>query len=154
MEEGKADVLGLYMVTTLIEQGEWEGELADHYTTFLAGIFRSVRFGGASAHGRANLIRFNFFREQGAFVRNAETGTYQVVPDAMASAVDALSERLLVLQGDGDYDAVEAFVTEYSEMDAQLRDDLARLNDAGIPVDIRYEQGLQHLGLEGVLAVR
>ena len=64
IEEGKADVLGLYMITRLQEQGELEGSLEDYYTTFLAGIFRSVRFGAASAHGEANMVRFNFFADR------------------------------------------------------------------------------------------
>ena len=51
LEEGKADILGLYMITQLHEKGEIEGDMKDYYTTFLAGIFRSVRFGAASAHG-------------------------------------------------------------------------------------------------------
>src|SRR3546814_13234512 len=76
LEEGKADILGLYMIMQLLEKGELEGSPEDYMTTFLAGIFRSVRFGASRAHGVANMIRFNYFREQGAFQR-AENGTYQ-----------------------------------------------------------------------------
>ena len=76
MEEGKADVLGLYMIKSLYEKGEIkEGELMDYYVTFVAGIFRSVRFGASSAHGRANMVRFNYFLEKEAFKKN-EDGTY------------------------------------------------------------------------------
>lgn len=147
MEEGKADVLGLYMVTKLQEMGEWEADMMDHYTTFLASIFRSIRFGAASAHGRANLVRFNFFKEQGAFTRDAETGTYRVDPAKMQAAVDALSQRILALQGEGDYEAVAAFAEQYGQMDPQLQADLDRLSTRGIPVDIVYEQGADVLGL-------
>lgn len=147
IEEGKADVLGLYMVTELIEQGEWDGALIEHYTTFLASIFRSIRFGTSSAHGRANLIRFNFFKEMGAFTRDDETGTYRINPDNIRPAIDALSEKILTLQGDGDYEAVQAFVDQYQQMDPQLEADLARLAEAGIPVDIVFEQGVEVLGL-------
>ncbi|NBC15919.1 MAG: Zn-dependent hydrolase [Bacteroidetes bacterium] len=147
IEEGKADVLGLYMVTELIDQGEWDGDLDAHYATFLASIFRSIRFGTASAHGRANLIRFNFFKEQGAFTRDEATGTYRVNPDQMQAAVDALSEKILTLQGDGDYEAVQAFVDQYQRMDPQLQADLDRLEAAGIPVDIVFEQGPSVLSL-------
>ena len=147
IEEGKADVLGLYMVTSLIEDGEWDGDLAEHHATFLASIFRSIRFGTASAHGRANLIRFNFFKEMGAFTRDEATGTYRVDADQMQVAVDALSERILTLQGDGDYDAVQAFVDQYQQMDPQLQADLDRLAAAGIPVDITFEQGMDVLSL-------
>ncbi|MDX2427927.1 MAG: Zn-dependent hydrolase, partial [Xanthomonadales bacterium] len=79
LEEGKADILGLYMVQKLRENGEiTEGELMDNYVTFLAGIFRSIRFGASSAHGRANMIRFNYFSDAGAFSRDPDTGTYRV----------------------------------------------------------------------------
>ncbi|HSN52107.1 MAG TPA: Zn-dependent hydrolase, partial [Woeseiaceae bacterium] len=103
MEEGKADVLGLYMVIELLKAGELgEADIMDYYVTFMAGIFRSVRFGAASAHGKANMVRFNFFKEQGAFVRDPETGTYRVDAERMTQAMTELSRRLLTLQGDGD----------------------------------------------------
>ncbi len=142
LEEGKADILGLYMVGALREAGELDVDLIDNYTTFLAGIFRSVRFGSASAHGRANMIRFNFFEEHGAFERDADTGTYRVHFDRMQEAVNALSERILRLQGEGDYTAVADFVEQYGQMGAQLQADLDRLQAQGIPVDIVFEQGM------------
>ena len=119
----------------------------DHYVTFVASIFRSIRFGTASSHGRANLIRFNFFQERGAFTRDDATGTYTIHPDALAEASQALSERILTLQGDGDYAAVAAFVDRYLVVPPTLDADLARLGAAGIPVDIVYDQGLDVLGL-------
>jgi hypothetical protein len=148
LEEGKADVLGLYMVTQLTEQGDEDGvALEDAYTTFLASIFRSIRFGAASAHGRANAIRFNFFEEMGAFTRDPSSGTYRVDMEQMRAAVDALSERILRLQGDGDYDAVTSFVGQYGSIGPMLQGDLDRLASAGIPVDIVFEQGVDVLGL-------
>jgi hypothetical protein len=147
LEEGKADVLGLFMITELQRLGEIDVDISDHYVTFLAGIFRSVRFGAASAHGRANMVRFNYFAEKGAFSRDAESGTYRVHFDRMAEAVNSLSERILVLQGDGDYDAVADFVGIYGQMSDQLRDELLRVDAAGIPVDIVFEQGLSVLDL-------
>ena len=109
MEEGKADVLGLYMTTSLLESGEiTEGTLEDYYVTFIASIFRSVRFGATSAHGRANMVRFNYFQERGAFTRDDATGTYRVDFDAMREAMNGLSELILTLQGDSDHDASAA----------------------------------------------
>jgi len=155
MEEGKADVLGLYMVRALADEGELDVELMDNYTSFLASIFRSVRFGSASAHGRANLIRFNYFRERGAFSRNADTETYAVNPDSMVQAMNALSRDILTLQGDGDYEAVADFVQTYSPMPKELQADLDRLQEAGIPIDITYEQGRSVLtGLDPATATR
>jgi hypothetical protein len=113
IEEGKADILGLYMVTELFRRGEFaEGEVMDNYVTFLAGIFRSVRFGASSAHGRANMVRFNFFQEQGAFTRDDATGTYSVDFETMQQAMVELSRLILTLQGDGDYDGVGALLQE------------------------------------------
>jgi hypothetical protein len=147
LEEGKADVLGLYMVSSLIDQGEYAGDLMEHYVTFVASIFRSIRFGAASAHGRANLVRYNFFAERGAFTREETTGLYRIDPEKLAAASQALSERILTLQGDGDYDAVAAFVDQYQVIGSTLQADLDRVAAAGIPVDIVYEQGLDVLGL-------
>jgi hypothetical protein len=148
LEEGKADILGLYMIQKLREKGEiTEGELMDDYVTFMAGIFRSVRFGASSAHGVANMIRFNFFQEAGAFSRDPDTGTYRVDVPAFEQAVRDLGERILILQGDGDYAGVAALVSEMGQVGPQLQADLDRLASASIPVDIVFEQGADVLGL-------
>lgn len=147
LEEGKADVLGLYMVTALNGMGELPGDVTDNYVTFLASIFRSVRFGASSAHGRANIARFNYFKERGAFSRDAATGTYRVDPVRMRDAMNALSEQILRFQGDGDYAGVQAFMARYGTIDAELQGDLDRLARAGIPVDVTFEQGTDVLGL-------
>jgi len=147
IEEGKADILGLHMIGQLIEMDEWDGARRDHQVTFLAGIFRSVRFGASSAHGRANMVAFNYFRENGAFERNEETGRYRIDFDAFGEAVDGLSNRILMLQGDGDYEATGAFLEQYGQMPDFLADDLARAGEAGIPVDIRLIQGKEVAGL-------
>ena len=142
LEEGKADVLGLYMVTKLHEQGELgDADLMDNYVTFLAGIFRSIRFGASSAHGQANLLRFNFFQQAGAFTRDDATGVYSVDLDRMQDAVDALSEKILRLQGDGNYEGVVKLVDGMGSIGATLQVDLDRLSGAGIPVDVVFEQG-------------
>lgn len=148
LEEGKADILGLYMVQKLREKGEiTEGELMDDYVTFLAGIFRSVRFGASSAHGVANMIRFNFFEQAGAFSRDEATGTYRVNVPEFEQAVRDLGERILTLQGDGDYAGVDALVADMGKVGPQLQADLDRLAAAAIPVDIVFEQGAEVLGL-------
>ena len=148
LEEGKADILGLYMVQRLREMGEIsEGELMDNYVTFLAGIFRSVRFGASSAHGRANMIRFNYFSDAGAFSRDPASGTYRVNVKEFEQAVKDLSNDILVLQGNGDYDAVAAFVAEKGNVGSQLQADLNRLDAISIPVDIVYQQGREVLGI-------
>jgi len=149
MEEGKADVLGLYMITELAERGELgDVDLMDYYVTFMAGIFRSTRFGASSAHGRANMVRFNFFSEAGAFVRDAETGRYRVDQAAMKQAMENLSRLLLTLQGDGDYEGALELTNTKGVIGPALQADLDRLSEANIPVDIRFNQGVSELGLE------
>ncbi len=149
MEEGKADVLGLYMVIELLKAGELgEADIMDYYVTFMAGIFRSIRFGAASAHGKANMVRFNFFEEQGAFVRDPELGTYRVDADRMTQAMTDLSRLLLMLQGDGDYQRASELTETMGVIGDRLQADLDRLTRAGIPVDITFRQGLAPLGLD------
>jgi hypothetical protein len=143
LEEAKADVLGLYMITALFDRGELhEGEILDHYVTFLAGLFRSVRFGASSAHGRANMIQFNYFSERGAFARGTD-GRYRVDLERMRVAVRELASRILVLQGDGDHAGAGALLESHGVIRAALAEDLARINAAGIPVDVVFEQGLE-----------
>ena len=147
LEEGKADILGLYMVTQLKEQGVLEeGELMDYYVTFLAGIFRSVRFGASSAHGKANMLRFNYFNQQEAFTR-AKDGAYSVNMEKMKDAIAGLSAKILKLQGDGDKAGVLALMRKDGTVSEALQIDLDRLTTADIPVDVVFEQGLETLGL-------
>lgn len=149
LEEGKADVLGLYMVTSLRDKGMIkEGSLEDNYVTFLASIFRSIRFGSSEAHGQANLIRFNFFKEMGAFSFDESTHTYKVNFDKMQKATNALSEKILRLQGDGDYQGVVDFIDKYGKVGPQLKASLDRLAEQDIPVDVTFNQGKDVLGLE------
>lgn len=149
LEEGKADILGLYMITELHGKGEIEeGELMDNYVTFLASIFRSVRFGAASAHGQANMMRFNYFKEQGAFSRDAETGRYRVDFEKMQEAMTKLSNLILIIQGDGDYAAARELLETKGVVGAELQADLDRLAEADIPVDVTFIQGKEVLGLK------
>lgn len=148
-EEGKADVLGLYMIDSLAQRGEMDADrLDDNYITFLAGILRSVRFGGTDAHAQANMLRFNFFAERGAFVRDEASGKYRVDVEKMRAAADELAAKLLTVQGDGDYAEANRMTEELGTVGPKLAADLERLADAGIPIDIRFEQGLDVLGLE------
>ncbi|MBQ0718531.1 MAG: hypothetical protein KBT64_15070, partial [Sulfitobacter litoralis] len=94
-----------------------------------------------------NMIRFNFFEQAGAFSRDEKTGTYSVNLAEFEQAVKDLSNHLLTLQGNGDYDAANAFVAEMGGVGPQLQADLDRLASAAIPVDIVFEQGVEVLGL-------
>ncbi len=147
LEEGKADVLGLYMVTSLLKKGELSGDIKSYYTTYMAGILRSVRFGASSAHGKANMQCFNYFNEQGAFERS-EKGTYRVNFEKFETAMNNLSALILKLQGDGDKNAVEKAQKEKGIIHPTLQGDLDRLSKKGIPVDIVFEQGVDVLGMK------
>lgn len=146
LEEGKADILGLFMIKQLHDKGELDADLKDFYVTFMAGIFRSVRFGSSSAHGRANMIRFNYFKSFGAFERN-EDGTYAVNFEKLEEAMESLANKILTLQGDGDYEGVAKLVNEMGGIGDELQSDLDRLQEASIPVDIVFEQGAEVLGI-------
>lgn len=147
IEEGKADILGLYLVTKLNEMGVFtETDLMDNYVTFMAGIFRSVRFGASSAHGMANMLRFSFFLKEGAFTRN-DDGTYSINIEKMKTASKALTQKILKLQGDGNYDDVSKWIDTDGKISPQLQADLDRVNEKGIPSDIYFQQGPSVVGL-------
>jgi hypothetical protein len=148
LEEGKADILGLYMVTRLLAQGELTGTtIEDYYVTFLASIFRSVRFGAGDAHGRANAAQLSYFEDHGAFVRDSASGRYRVDVPKMRSAVDSLGGLILKLQGDGDYERVKQFMARRGVLSPTVTGDLARLGGKRIPVDVVFDQGPTVLGL-------
>ena len=147
LEEGKADILGLYMVSSLLKKGELEGDIRDYYTTFMAGILRSVRFGAGEAHGKANMLCFNFFNSKGAFERTSE-GTYKVNFEKFETAMNDLSREILTLQGNGDKAAVEKVQKDMALIHTDLKSDLDRLGKKGIPVDLIFEQGISVLGLK------
>ncbi|MBN1986042.1 MAG: Zn-dependent hydrolase [Prolixibacteraceae bacterium] len=148
IEEGKADILGLWCVYQLNEMGELgEKDMMDNFVTFMAGIFRSVRFGAASAHGKANMMRFYYFQETGAFERDPATGTYRVNFEKMKEAMFSLSETILKIQGDGNYETAKQLIEEKGFIRDELQNDLDRIGEAGIPRDIVFEQGPEVLGL-------
>jgi hypothetical protein len=147
IEECKADVLGLYMVTQLVDKGELEGKLDDFYVTFTASVFRSVRFGAGSAHGKANMITFNTLVDNGAVIRQKD-GTYKVDVVKMRAVIEKLAGDLLILQGNGDAQATADYLGKLGVVPAALAADLERVNKAGIPVDLIFNQGAEVLGLE------
>lgn len=148
LEEGKADIMGLYIVSKMYEKGELtEGEVMDNFVTFFAGIFRSSRFGAASAHGKANMMRFNYFAEKGAFTRSNE-GIYTINFDKMKTAMISSLQDILHLQGDGDYEATSKLIKETGIIKPMLQSDLDRLAAANIPVDIVFEQGIENISLK------
>ncbi|MBW2276183.1 MAG: peptidase [Deltaproteobacteria bacterium] len=135
IEEAKADILGMFLNYMLIDKGMHPAEFVENvYASFLGGFFRSVRFGANEAHGKANVIQFNYLAEKGAVVRG-EDGKYACVADKMPDAVKSLAHDLLMIEALGDYGAAKAFVEKYGEMPKEMQEALDGLAD--IPTDIR-----------------
>ncbi len=148
LEEDKADITGLFLTKKLHEMGELtEGEVMDNYVTFVAGIFRSIRFGTASAHGKANLARFNFLMKKGAVTRDAK-GLYSVSFDKMTVAMEELIGMILKIQGEGDKVAANKYITENGVKSKELISDLEKIKNANIPRDIVFEQGMDVAGVK------
>ncbi len=147
-EEAKADILGLYLATSLIARGEIKDITAeDCFVTYMAGLFRSVRFGASSSHGKANMMCFNFFAEKGAFER-LDHGRYKVNFENIRIAMNEWAAKVLIFEGDGDYAGASTYLEVNGKIHESLQSDLDRLKTANIPVDIVYEQGLETLGLK------
>lgn len=146
-EEAKADVLGLFISVKMIEMGEITGITPeDNFVTFMAGMFRSVRFGAASAHGKANMMCFNYFSEKGAFERT-DAGTYKVNFEKIREAMNEWAAFVLMIEGDGDYQKAAEFLEANGIIHPELQAELDLLKSKQIPVDIVYDQGVQVLGL-------
>jgi len=147
LEEGKADILALFLVTRMYEEGMLgEHDLMDNYVTFMACTFRRIRYGVASPHGIANMIRFYYFQELGAFSRDLN-GTYSVRFEEMKRAMNELANLIITTQGDGDYDLAKRLVEEKGFIREELQSDLDRLEELDIPVDISFNQGPAVAGL-------
>ncbi len=147
-EEAKADILGLFLATSLITKGEIKDiTVEDCFVTYMAGLFRSVRFGAASSHGKANMMCFNFFEEKGAFER-LENGRYKVNFEKIRIAMNEWAAKVLMFEGDGDYKGASAYLETNGMIHESLQSDLDRLKTAFIPVDIVYDQGLEILGIK------
>ena len=137
-EEAKADILGLFIVCHLIDQGEITNiKKEEAITTFITGLFRSVRFGSASSHGKANLMCYNVMEKQGAFTRD-KNGIYTINFKNAEKAVNYWADLILTTQGEGDYAFAKRF-REKNGMTSKLKKDIKRINDAGIPRDIRFK---------------
>ena len=148
IEEGKADILGLFCITKLAEWGVIQNkDLMDNYVTFIAGIFRSCRFGAASAHGKANMMQFAHFIESGAITRDTDKGYYTIDFEKMKKDIEIIAGEYITLEGDGDYDKASQLIATKGIVSSILQKDLDRIAQAGIPKDIYFQQGLQTLGL-------
>ncbi len=138
-EEAKADILGLFMVCELIDMGEIPLiSKEDAITTFIAGIVRSVRFGFASSHGRANMMCYNYLKELGAFTRN-KNGQYHIDFEKSLEAIDTWADLIISTQATGNRAFAKEFSAKYANITEALSADIAHVNNLGIPRDIRFD---------------
>ena len=134
LEEAKADVVGMFALNWLIEKNALPAaRREEYYSSYLAGIFRSVRFGTAEAHSRAEMMEFNYLAEQGAVARDAN-GRYEVVMTKMPAAIRSLAKELLMIEATGDRQRNDAWFAKYGQMPASLKESLDRVT--GVPIDI------------------
>lgn len=138
IEEAKATVVGLHSIPLLIEKG-WipKDKEKNIYTTYLAGMFRSMRFGLHEAHGMGTLLQYNFIREQGGFVYDEASEQFHVAWDKIRDSITTLAQALLILEGDGNYENVVQFLDRFGHPDALTENMVAKLKN--IPVDIAPE---------------
>ena len=147
-EEAKADILGLFLVCRLIEKGEITNITEeDAITTYIAGLFRSVRFGAGEAHGIANAMCFNYMYAQGAFTRD-ENGVYHIDYAKAKAAMESWAGVILATQGEGNFEFAEKFAKENGIIKPEMQQDIDRINNSGVPRDIRFREGLEVLGLK------
>ena len=138
-EEAKADILGLFMVSKLIDMGEITDITKEQsVATFIAGIVRSVRFGFASSHGKANMMCYNFMEDKGAFTRDAD-GRYVIDFDKAAAAIDAWAALILETQATGNFEFAQKYSSENASIRESLAADIEKVNGAGIPRDIVFD---------------
>lgn len=136
IEECKATIVGMHNVPFLIEKGLIpEDKAQEIYTTYLAGMFRSIRFGAHEAHGMGTLMQLNFHRETGTFIFDPETQKFTVDMDKIAGSITEMAKKILILEGDGSYENAAAFIAKYGKIDTVIQGLLDGLTD--IPVDIQ-----------------
>ena len=138
-EEAKADILGLFMVCRLIDMQEIPLiSKEDAITTFIAGLVRSVRFGAASSHGKANMMCYNYFKDNGAFTRN-KSGQYHIDYDKALEVIDDWANLIITTQATGNYDFAKSYSARHAIVPEPLSADIASVNSHGIPRDIRFD---------------
>ena len=134
LEEAKADVVGMFALKWLVNHGVLPKQKLDgYYASYLAGNFRTLRFGAAEAHGQAEMMEFNYYVEQGAVRRDA-SGKYSVDFKKMPDAIAGLAKELLVMEATGDRARAEAWFTKYDVISPELQKSLDKAK--GLPVDV------------------
>ncbi len=136
LEEGKADVMGAYNILYMMERGELD--IADkeaYLATYFSGKFRSMRFGTGAAHAKGAAFQYNYFRETGAAEWLPEEKRFRLDFEKLEQAISDLTGKIVMIQGNGNYDQAKHFLDRYLPLDAAAKTVLNQLDD--IPYDIR-----------------
>jgi hypothetical protein len=135
IEEAKADITGLWALQYLIDKGDVDKRMeAALYVTYLASVFRSVRFGINEAHGRGMALQFNYLTDEGAFHFDERTGKFSVDEAKVKDAVSKLTREILTIEAEGSFEKARAILEKYAVIRPAMKNALDRLND--VPVDI------------------
>jgi hypothetical protein len=135
LEEAKADVVGMFGLKWLVDHGTLPKEkLEEFYASYVGGMFRTVRFGVAEAHGQAEMMEFNYLNSRSAVTRDS-TGRYVIDYQKMPEAIADLAKELLEIEATGDRQRAEAWFHKYGAMPAELKTALAK-KTSDIPVDV------------------
>ena len=133
------DVMRLYLLSILANHKELDVDIESSYVTYLADMFRSIRFGTAHSQAKAAIINLNFFLEKGAITKNKKTGKYKIDYDKMKKAVKEQTYNILIIEGNGDYKSLKEMYNKYSYLNKDIEKDIAKVNNSNIPIDIRFE---------------
>jgi hypothetical protein len=134
LEEAKADIVGLFGLNWMVEHGALpRAKLPEFYSSYVAGIFRTVRFGTAEAHGQAEMMEFNYLVEHGAITRTP-SGRYSLNLSTMPAAITDLAKELLQIEATGDRERAERWFKKYGTMPANLKTAVAKASV--LPVDV------------------
>jgi hypothetical protein len=145
LEEAKADVTGMFGLKWLVDHGALPIQrLEEYYASYVAGIFRTVRFGTAEAHGRAEMMEFNYLEEKGAITRDA-SGRYVIDYAKMPDTLAALTKELLEIEATGDRARAEGWFNRYDKMPATLRSALDAASNVPVDIDplVPFREGVQ-----------
>jgi hypothetical protein len=135
VEECKADILGIYSVPYFADIFSYtKNDIAEHYITYVAGLFRSIRFGVEEAHGLANLIQLNFLTRHNVVCFDSKAGTFSVNMNSFYRVVKELARIILMIEAHGDYEEALKFIDIYGQINPETRDAINRLEE--IPTDL------------------
>lgn len=138
LEEAKADVVGMFALKWLVDHGAMpKARLEEYYASYLAGNFRTLRFGTGESHGKAEMMEFNYLYERGAYKRDAH-GRYYVDYSKMPDAIAALAKELLEIEATGDRKRAEALLDKYDTMPADLVESLRKVSHVPVDIDPKF----------------